>query len=346
MTRTNTDRFVLAALFVLALSCRFASAANPSMIDDSSASVQDHGDTIDAPALATPDKARVDDPKLMQHICYHDFTCPDHNGSSASFNDIPGVGLTEPVAKTTSLNNATMARNICISNGHHPNAIVFDRCMGSIALTRELELAYSSLIMVEHNCYTQRGEQMSEFSFGLRQDLVHLSESAWNALVARAAGHGGVAPGSARTRVEGFFYYFAYQTVRSINPTTKIHREYSVEGRGTTDTDAIQSVERATKNVIAQLSYLGESPTAYGPVHVVPVVHLGNRVSTELCVFQCKTTKGGWKVIATAYAITKPEACTAAEAAAEAVATALYGGAKKCREIRPHEQPRKNDDDD
>lgn len=282
--------------------------------------------------------------------CYYKFSCTYPNGHVVTIR-MPGTGPSETEAYAQALVYANQARDQCLSMSGTASTPVQDGCdgppgpgpgpgPGPMPPGVKVAMAYSAspMIVLEHTCYTQAGTQISQLSYGPRQMLDALSDTVWNSLAVEAAAQGGIAPGTGRTRVEDMFYYYVYQTVRSTHAANKTHREYTVEGKGTTDAEARQSAAQATKKLIAQMSARGEIAQAVGPPRPAPVVKVHHSSSTLLCVHQCVTATG-WTVIATDYALTKASACSRASAVAHHLANTNYGGALACQEIPPHGQP-------
>jgi hypothetical protein len=187
--------------------------------------------------------------------------------------------------------------------------------------------------MLAHSCFTKNGRQITRVQYGPRASLESLSDSVWNGLAVDAAADGGMVPGTAQTRVEDKFLYFAYQTVRSKNAADKIHREFTLEGRGATEDDAKTAAARSAVKVIAHLSAIGETAQTVGHSRLVTITNTGDEVSTQYCVYQCMADDG-WTVIATDYGIAKLDACAAARATANTIAND-HGGATCCTEIEP-----------
>ena len=292
-----------------------------------------------APALAGR-HALADDE--LTYTCYAKYTC--YNGGIITTYRLPGTGNTQNAARAAAQSNANAARQTCLSLGHQTTPVVDDGCDPPSALlpadqqARPVAATTGSVnILVLHSCLTRNGHQVIQVLYGPRENLEVLSDLASDRMAADAANDGGMVPGSGRSRVEDMFFYLVYQTVRSTNATTKVHRELTVEGRGATDADAQAAAAQATKKVISHLSTLGETAQALGTPRPRTVVRTDYELLTEYCVYQCKTA-GGWTVIATDYGTNKPEACGAARGAAYAIST-NYGSATSGAEIDPKDEP-------
>lgn len=202
-------------------------------------------------------------------------------------------------------------------------------------------------MMLEHRCVTREGTSLGVVGRGPRESIDELSRQVWDSLVQAAESEKdaddplpAIVPGAVRTRIEDKWLYAVYHTVRCVVPDSKIHREYSVEGSGSTQAAAETAAADATARVVAQLAEItGTEPTEVGPPRKVRIINAGHGpVSAELCVFR-STTHEDWTVISTYYGLTKAEACAAAGALAIFIAKDKYGGEKASTEILPHEQP-------
>lgn len=280
--------------------------------------------------------------------CYYKFTCTYSNGYSVTIR-MPGTGETEADAYAQAETYALQARDQCLSMpGTSASMPVQDGCDGPpgpvppppppAAKAVSRSTGTSPMIMLQHGCYTRSGNELSFVSYGPREGLDALSEAVWNSMAVAAAPQGGIAPGTGHTQVEDMFYYYVYQTVRSTNLLTQIHREYTVEGKGTTDLEAQASAAQAAKKIIAQMSAQGELAQTVGAPRGVPIVKVLHSTPTKLCVYRCFTPTG-WTVITTDYGLTKPQACNRASATMTHIANDHYGGVINPGEIAPHQQP-------
>lgn len=145
---------------------------------------------------------------------------------------------------------------------------------------------------------------------------------AWNGFVALSRSHGGIKPGSLRSRDVPRWFHKCYARVQSWSPDMTTLYSQHVECVAESKVQATVGA----KNAAILLKHYLENPQ--GPNHKQVVIKRGIRCKRYLntlknsctesasCTFECTTLTGGKSIIVSRYDDSREEACSAAEEAA------------------------------